>query len=141
MSHSQHELSGLAEITRMLVLCLSGYDPDRLSRSVGPVAAGFVESFARPGRNITGFVFFESSMAGKWLGILKEIAPALSRAGFADRRLWTAAWLEGTDIAVVFARPIEQRRAWDHGTSIRKISSYIPPAGVLTHPHNCANFP
>jgi putative ABC transport system substrate-binding protein len=47
-----------------------------------PVAAGYVESFARPGGNITGFVFFEPSMVGKWLGVLKEIAPAISRVGF-----------------------------------------------------------
>ena len=47
-----------------------------------PVAAGYVESFAHPGGNITGFVFFEPSMVGKWLGVLKEIAPALSRVGF-----------------------------------------------------------
>jgi putative ABC transport system substrate-binding protein len=47
-----------------------------------PVAAGYVESFARPGGNITGFVFFEPSMVGKWLGVLKEIAPTLSRVGF-----------------------------------------------------------
>src|SRR5262249_19850899 len=47
-----------------------------------PVAAGYVESFAHPGGNITGFVFFEPAMVGKWLGVLKEIAPALLRVGF-----------------------------------------------------------
>jgi ABC-type uncharacterized transport system substrate-binding protein len=47
-----------------------------------PVAAGYVESFARPGGNVTRFVFFEPSMVGKWLGVLKEVAPALSPIGF-----------------------------------------------------------
>jgi putative tryptophan/tyrosine transport system substrate-binding protein len=47
-----------------------------------PIAAGYVESFARPGGNVTGFVFFEPAMVGKWLGVLKEIAPPLSRVGF-----------------------------------------------------------
>jgi putative tryptophan/tyrosine transport system substrate-binding protein len=47
-----------------------------------PVAAGYVESFVRPGGNVSGFVFFEPSMVGKWLGVLKEIAPALSRVAF-----------------------------------------------------------
>jgi putative tryptophan/tyrosine transport system substrate-binding protein len=47
-----------------------------------PVAAGYVESFARPGGNVTGFVFFEPLMVGKWLGVLKEVAPAVSRVGF-----------------------------------------------------------
>ncbi len=45
-----------------------------------PVGGGYVESFARPGGNITGFTLFESSMAGKWLAALKEVAPAVSRA-------------------------------------------------------------
>jgi putative tryptophan/tyrosine transport system substrate-binding protein len=47
-----------------------------------PVAAGYVESFVRPGGNVTGFVFFEPSMVGKWLGVLKEVAPALTRVAF-----------------------------------------------------------
>ena len=41
-----------------------------------PVASGFVESFARPGGNITGFSSLENSIAGKWLSILKEVAPS-----------------------------------------------------------------
>ena len=44
-----------------------------------PVAAGYVESLARPGRNATGFTVFEYSIAGKWLELLKEIAPRLTR--------------------------------------------------------------
>jgi putative tryptophan/tyrosine transport system substrate-binding protein len=44
-----------------------------------PVADGFVASFARPGGNITGFTQYEPSMVGKWLGALKEIAPAVAR--------------------------------------------------------------
>ena len=45
-----------------------------------PVGAGFVDSLARPGRNATGFLLFEYSMAGKWLELLKEIAPSVIRA-------------------------------------------------------------
>ena len=41
-----------------------------------PVGAGFVESLARPGGNATGFTQFEYGMSGKWLELLKEIAPA-----------------------------------------------------------------
>jgi putative ABC transport system substrate-binding protein len=40
-----------------------------------PVESGFVTSFARPGGNITGFTNFEASLAGKWVELLKEIAP------------------------------------------------------------------
>ena len=45
-----------------------------------PVAAGYVESLARPGGNATGFTLFEYSTSGKWLELLKEIAPRVKRA-------------------------------------------------------------
>jgi putative tryptophan/tyrosine transport system substrate-binding protein len=46
-----------------------------------PVGAGFVESLARPGGNATGFMTTEYGMAGKWLELLKEIAPKVTRMG------------------------------------------------------------
>ena len=46
-----------------------------------PVGQGFVASLARPGGNITGFSNFEPAIGGKWLQLLKEIAPALTRIG------------------------------------------------------------
>jgi putative tryptophan/tyrosine transport system substrate-binding protein len=45
-----------------------------------PVGLGYVASYAKPGGNITGFTFFEQAMVGKWLGVLKEVAPTLTRA-------------------------------------------------------------
>jgi putative ABC transport system substrate-binding protein len=45
-----------------------------------PVGAGFVDSLARPGGNATGFITFEFSTSGKWIGLLKQIAPAVTRA-------------------------------------------------------------
>ena len=45
-----------------------------------PVGAGFVDSLARPGGNVTGFMLFEYGMSGKWLELLKEIAPEVTRA-------------------------------------------------------------
>jgi putative ABC transport system substrate-binding protein len=47
-----------------------------------PIGEGFVAGFARPGGNVTGFTNFESSMTGKWLGLLKEIAPDITRVAF-----------------------------------------------------------
>jgi putative tryptophan/tyrosine transport system substrate-binding protein len=44
-----------------------------------PVGAGFVESLARPGGNVTGFMTAEYSVSGKWLELLKRIAPSVSR--------------------------------------------------------------
>jgi putative tryptophan/tyrosine transport system substrate-binding protein len=45
-----------------------------------PVGAGFVDSLARPGGNATGFTNFEYGIGGKWLELLKEIAPRVTRA-------------------------------------------------------------
>jgi putative ABC transport system substrate-binding protein len=45
-----------------------------------PVGSGFIASLARPGGNLTGLMLFEASVAGKWLAMLKEIAPSLARA-------------------------------------------------------------
>ena len=44
-----------------------------------PVGAGFVDSLARPGGNATGFMLFEYGMSGKWLELLKQIAPGVTR--------------------------------------------------------------
>jgi putative ABC transport system substrate-binding protein len=45
-----------------------------------PVGAGFVDSLSRPGGNITGFMPFEYGFSGKWLELLKQIAPQVTRA-------------------------------------------------------------
>jgi putative tryptophan/tyrosine transport system substrate-binding protein len=47
-----------------------------------PIGSGFVASFAKPGGNVTGFVTIEPTMAGKWLELLKEIAPHTARVAF-----------------------------------------------------------
>jgi ABC-type uncharacterized transport system substrate-binding protein len=45
-----------------------------------PVGAGYVASLARPGGNVTGFAYIEYGMSGKWLALLKEVAPGVTRA-------------------------------------------------------------
>ena len=55
-----------------------------------PVGAGFVDNLARPGGNVTGFMNFEYGMAGKWLELLKQVAPKLNRGGGPPR---SRAWL------------------------------------------------
>src|ERR1700736_15448 len=47
---------------------------------IDPVGAGFVASLARPGGNATGFLMFEYGLSGKWLELLKQVAPGLTRA-------------------------------------------------------------
>jgi len=56
-----------------------------------PVGAGFVDSLARPGGNATGFSQFEYGISGKWLELLKEIAPATTRVAVLREPAFTAA--------------------------------------------------
>jgi len=53
--------------------------PVVFTNAVDPVGAGFVDSLARPGGNVTGFVSFEYGLSAKWLELLKEIAPRVTR--------------------------------------------------------------
>src|SRR5215831_9717013 len=46
---------------------------------IDPVGAGFVDSLARPGGNATGFLLFEYSLSAKWLELLKQVAPGITR--------------------------------------------------------------
>ena len=45
-----------------------------------PVGAGYVDSLSRPGGNATGFILFDYSLSAKWLELLKQIAPGVTRA-------------------------------------------------------------
>src|SRR5205085_97078 len=47
-----------------------------------PVGEGFVNSLPRPGRNMTGFINFEPAIIGKWVDLLKDIAPSLTKLAF-----------------------------------------------------------
>ena len=53
--------------------------PIVFTQVLDPVGAGFVESLAQPGGNATGFLLFEYNLSAKWLELLKEIAPSITR--------------------------------------------------------------
>ena len=82
-----------------------------------PVAAGFVDSLARPGGNATGFMLFEYSTSGKWLDLLKQIAPTVTRvAVFRDPATPTGSAMFGVIQAVapslrVEVNPVNMRDA------------------------------
>jgi putative ABC transport system substrate-binding protein len=67
-------------VTSLMALRANRDIPQVFAVVPDPVGAGFVESLARPGGNVTGFMQFEYSLSGKWLELLKEIAPGVTRA-------------------------------------------------------------
>jgi putative ABC transport system substrate-binding protein len=70
-------VSGTASAGRLLQS--SRTVPIVFANVADPVGAGFVDTLARPGGNATGFIQFEYSLSAKWLELLKEIAPAVTR--------------------------------------------------------------
>ena len=68
----QRDLGPLLQATRAV--------PIVFTQTADPVGAGFVDSLARPGGNATGFLAFEYGLSGKWLELLKQIAPGVTRA-------------------------------------------------------------
>ena len=65
-------VTALRRVTRTVPIVFAGVSD--------PVGAGLVDSLTRPGGNVTGFMIFEYSLSGKWLELLKEIAPWVTRA-------------------------------------------------------------
>jgi putative ABC transport system substrate-binding protein len=82
------ELVALAPDVIVAATSLSVGAPQQVTRTIpivfaqliDPVSGGFVASLARPGGNATGFTVFEYGISGKWLELLKEIAPGVTRA-------------------------------------------------------------
>jgi putative tryptophan/tyrosine transport system substrate-binding protein len=72
LCHGSPTLGPLLQATRAV--------PVVFVAAIDPVGAGYVDSLARPGGNATGFTFIEYGMSGKWLELLKEIAPRVTRA-------------------------------------------------------------
>jgi putative ABC transport system substrate-binding protein len=71
LAHSSPALATLLQATRTV--------PIVFTVVADPVGAGYVDSLARPGGNATGLTNFEYALSGKWLGLLKEIAPHVTR--------------------------------------------------------------
>ena len=69
----------LAVAVRDAIAAGDPHRADRVREVIDPVGAGFVASLARPGGNATGFTLFEYGVSGKWLELLKEIAPRVTR--------------------------------------------------------------
>jgi ABC-type uncharacterized transport system substrate-binding protein len=88
-----HRYAGeLAALSPDIILAVGAATVGPLQRAAGttpivfvqvtdPVGAGYVASLARPGGNATGFTMFEFGIAAKWLELLKEVAPSVTRVG------------------------------------------------------------
>jgi putative tryptophan/tyrosine transport system substrate-binding protein len=71
LANSSAALAALLQATRTVPIVFTAV--------ADPVGAGYVDSLARPGGNVTGFLLYEYSTAAKWLELLKEIAPRVTR--------------------------------------------------------------
>ena len=71
LAHGAGAVGGLLQVTRTMPIVFPVLGD--------PVGAGFIDSLARPGGNVTGFMIFEYSMGGKWLELLKQLAPGVTR--------------------------------------------------------------
>jgi putative tryptophan/tyrosine transport system substrate-binding protein len=104
-----------------------------------PVGAGLVDTLARPGGNVTGFMIFEYSVSGKWLELLKEIAPRVMRAAVLRDSANPAGIAQfgaiqaGAQSLGVALRPVDIR---DAGEIERSIASFARAAngGLIVTP-------
>jgi putative ABC transport system substrate-binding protein len=104
-----------------------------------PIGSGFIASLARPGGNLTGLMQYEASITGKWLAMLKEIAPRLARAALVanpktspyDYFLRAAEALAPSLAMAIVPSPIENAADIE-----RAISSFarVPNSGLLLPP-------
>jgi putative tryptophan/tyrosine transport system substrate-binding protein len=133
--------SALAEVRR-----LTSSIPIVFTQISDPVGGGFVGGLARPGGNVTGFQNFEPSMGGKWLGVLKEAAPNMSRAGvlFASDTAANVAFLRAAEAVApplgVTLAPIDVDRDVEIERAVATLASE-PDGGllVLPNPYNATN--
>src|SRR6516165_10724642 len=87
--------------------------PIVFARVADPVGSGIVDNLARPGGNITGFMLYEFSFAGKWLDLLKQIAPHVSRV---------AVFRDDTNPPEVVAFGVIQAMATSAGLQVTPVS-------------------
>jgi putative ABC transport system substrate-binding protein len=125
---SSAAIAPLLEITRAVPIVFAGV--------ADPVAAGYVESLARPGGNATGFTVYEYSIGGKWLELLKEIAPDVKRAAvLRETGIAVGPGLFGTLQALAPSQGLELRpvNVRDAGEIERALATFaqVPNGGLI----------
>jgi len=135
LAHGAAAVGSLLQATRTI--------PIVFPSAVDPVAAGIVESLARPGGNATGFMSVEYSIGGKWLELLVEIAPRVTRAAvLRDPALGTGTGLFAAIQAVapslrVEVSPINMRDAPELERAVTAFSR-SPNSGLIVGTSNFA---
>jgi putative tryptophan/tyrosine transport system substrate-binding protein len=104
------------------------------------VGSGYVASLARPGGNITGFQNFEPAMGGKWLGLLKEVAPNLSRVAvlFGSDSVGSVVLLRAAEAVAPSLGVTVTAVDFDHGGEMeRAVAAFAsqPDGGLIVSPH------
>jgi putative ABC transport system substrate-binding protein len=109
---------------------------------VDPIGGGFISDMARPGGNVTGFLNFEFSLAGKWLGTLKQIAPAVRRVALIfnpDRAPFAKSFVQVAETAAS-SMGMEQIAAMVHDDIEleRTVADFAtkPAGGLVVAPEN-----
>jgi putative tryptophan/tyrosine transport system substrate-binding protein len=108
-----------------------------------PVGSGWVKSYARPGGNLTGFTIFEAEIGAKWLEILREIAPNVSRVAvllYPETAAYVAL-LRGIETAAPDAVKVSAARVHDTGEIERAITTFASQAdgGLIVIPSPVTN--
>ena len=106
LSHASPATAAIRKATRAI--------PNVFAVVADPVGSGFVESFSRPGGNSTGFTNFEQTIGSKWLELLKELAPQISRVAM----LFNPVTLPGGNNSI-YARTIKAATASFKVSAIR----------------------
>jgi putative tryptophan/tyrosine transport system substrate-binding protein len=110
-----------------------------------PVGSGFVESLPRPGGNVTGFINLEPTMAGKWLELLKEIAPRVNRVAFLfhpETATYAEYYLKPFKVAAVsfaveaIAAPVHDKSEFE---SVIAAQAREPNGGLIAMPDSFLN--
>jgi putative ABC transport system substrate-binding protein len=139
VSHVPNVIVSAGTPTTAVLQQLTNAIPIVFERVADPVATGFVASFAHPGGNITGFTAAEFSFGGKWLSILKDIAPGTSRVMFLyspEDANWSG-YLRALEVAAqslgISLRPAPVSTAGEIAGEIESFAR-APGAGMIVQP-------
>jgi putative ABC transport system substrate-binding protein len=130
--HSNPFLAALRQANRTI--------PTVFAQVADPVGSGFVESLARPGGNVTGFSNYESEIGGKWLDVLKEVAPRVTRAAVLLHPETTAnvAYLRAAEAAArSLGVTVTAAGVYDAAEIERAVTAFAaePNGGLIVLPH------